>query len=216
LILSGLGQARNVGQLLATVGGKYVVLIDGAYRDLQTGAQPASSALDGDGWKRLVDTTNKLGGLIRDEFGLELTFHPHADTHVEYAEQIENLLGQTDPKSVGICLDFGHIEYRGGDSIGMLRKHRDRIKYLHLKTVDADVRKRVLAENPPFATAVAMGIFCEPPHGTVNFKALSSILEETNYDGWATVEQDLYPCPFDKPLPIAKRTREYLQLLGMG
>jgi inosose dehydratase len=31
-----------------------------------------------------------------------------------------------------------------------------------------------------------------------------------------TVEQDMYPTEFDKPLPIAKRTREYLRTVGIG
>jgi len=34
--------------------------------------------------------------------------------------------------------------------------------------------------------------------------------------GFAIVEQDMYPAPFDKPLPIAKRTRAYLREIGMG
>ena len=40
--------------------------------------------------------------------------------------------------------------------------------------------------------------------------------QSINYDGWACVEQDMYPAPFDKPLPIAKRTREYLREIGIG
>ena len=36
-----------------------------------------------------------------------------------------------------------------------------------------------------------------------------------NLDGWAIVEQDMYPTPFDKPLPIAKRTRAYLREIGI-
>ncbi len=30
------------------------------------------------------------------------------------------------------------------------------------------------------------------------------------------VEQDVYPAPFDKPLPIAWRTRDSLRGLGLG
>jgi inosose dehydratase len=42
------------------------------------------------------------------------------------------------------------------------------------------------------------------------------VLQEVDYDGWAIVEQDMYPAPFDKPLPIAKRTHEYLRNIGIG
>jgi inosose dehydratase len=59
-------------------------------------------------------------------------------------------------------------------------------------------------------------MFCEPSRGAVDFAAFRDALREVNYDGWAVVEQDMYPAPFDKPLPIARRTREYLRNIGIG
>ena len=41
-------------------------------------------------------------------------------------------------------------------------------------------------------------------------------IEETFELSDAIVEQDMYPAPFDKPLPIARRTREYLRGIGIG
>ncbi len=97
-----------------------------------------------------------------------------------------------------------------------MRRHHRRIPYLHLKSVDRDVQQRVEAEQIPFGTAVAMDVFCEPSRGAVDFLAFRDLLKEIGYDGWATVEQDMYPAPFDKPLPIAKRTRAYLRQIGIG
>jgi inosose dehydratase len=74
----------------------------------------------------------------------------------------------------------------------------------------------VAAEKIPFALAVGMDMFCEPSKGAVDFNAFRDVLREVGYTGWATVEQDMYPAPFDKPLPIAKRTRAYLREIGMG
>jgi inosose dehydratase len=110
----------------------------------------------------------------------------------------------------------GHHAYRGGDPIAFMRRHHQRIPYLHLKSVDRDVQKRVAAKGVPFATAVAMDMFCEPSRGAVDFPALRDLLREIGYDGWAIVEQDMYPAPFDKPLPIATRTRAYLREIGFG
>ncbi len=59
-------------------------------------------------------------------------------------------------------------------------------------------------------------MFCEPSHGAVNFPAFRQMLQEINFEGWGIVEQDMYPAPFDKPLPIAKRTRAYLREIGIG
>ena len=61
-----------------------------------------------------------------------------------------------------------------------------------------------------------MGVFCELSEGEVDFLAFRDVLREVNYDGWAVVEQDMYPAPFDKPLPIAKRNRAYLREIGLG
>ncbi len=72
------------------------------------------------------------------------------------------------------------------------------------------------AERIPFAIAVGGDMFCEPSRGAVDFAAFRDALREVNYDGWAVVEQDMYPAPFDKPLPIARRTREYLRNIGIG
>ena len=74
----------------------------------------------------------------------------------------------------------------------------------------------VEAENIPFADAVSMNMFCEPAYGVIDYEALRDVLQEVNYSGWAIVEQDMYPAPPDKPLPIAKRTRAYLRELGIG
>ena len=59
-------------------------------------------------------------------------------------------------------------------------------------------------------------MFCEPSVGGVDFLAFRDVLREIDYDGFAIVEQDMYPAPFDKPLPIAKRTRAYLREIGVG
>ena len=83
-------------------------------------------------------------------------------------------------------------------------------------SVDPVKRKRVADENIPFAIAVAEDMFCEPAKGAVDFVAFRDVLREIDYRGWAIVEQDMYPAPFDKPLPIAKRTRAYLREIGIG
>jgi inosose dehydratase len=50
----------------------------------------------------------------------------------------------------------------------------------------------------------------------VDFAALKAALDEIGYSGFAIVEQDMYPAPPDRPLPIARATRKYLKDLGIG
>ena len=209
-------QVLGAGERLAALDAKYLVLIDDTYTDLFTGEAIAPKRLDERAWGRFIETTHKVADIARDRFGLQLVFHPHAETHVEYEDQIEAFLEQTDPDRVSICFDTGHHAYRGGDPINFMRRHHDRIPYLHLKSIDPEIQKQVEAAGIPFAAAVKMDMFVEPSKGAVDFLAFRDLLQEIDYNGYAIVEQDMYPAPFDKPLPIAKRTREYLREIGIG
>jgi inosose dehydratase len=209
-------QVLGGGGLTTALGGRFLVLIDDVYSNLFTGESTRPARLDDDGWKRLIDTTHRVADLVRSRLGLQVAFHPHAETHVEYEDQIETFLEQTDPARVGLCLDTGHHAYRGGDPVAFFRRHHQRIPYLHLKSVDPQKQRWVERERVPFAIAVANDMFCEPSCGAVDFPAFRDALREVGYDGWATVEQDMYPAPFDKPLPIARRSREYLREIGIG
>jgi inosose dehydratase len=164
----------------------------------------------------LIENTHKVADLARERFRLKLAFHPHVDTHVEYEEQIEAFLAQTDPERVGLCLDTGHHAYRGGDPVAFMRRHQKRIPYLHLKNVDPKIQREVELKRIPLVSAVGMGVFCEPWQGLVDFIAFRDLLREIKYSGWAIVEQDMHLAPPDKPLPIAKRTRAYLREIGIG
>ncbi len=207
---------RDVGSLLAAVDAQYLVMIDNTYSDLFTAQLLRPASLDDEAFKRLTERVQRGAEFAKREFGLVSVFHPHAETHIEYESQIEALLAQTDPDLVHLCLDVGHHAYRGGEPVSFMRKHQKRIPYLHLKSVDPAVQKKVAAENIPFATAVSQDMFCEPARGAVDFIALRDLLREIGFDGFGIVEQDMFPAPFDKPLPIAKRTRKYLKDIGLG
>ena len=209
-------QVLRVGELGAALGARYLVLIDDTYFDLATGEQVAPERLDENAWSRLIEATHRVADISRDRFDLPLAFHPHAESHVQYEDQIEAFLEQTDRDRVSLLLDTGHHAYCGGDPVSFIRNHHDRISYLHLKSVDGDVMKRVRLEEMPILEATKIGVFCEPAIGTIDFEELAKVLHKIGYDGWATVEQDIYQPPLDVPLPIAKRTREYLRQVGIG
>lgn len=204
------------GALLSALGAPFLVLIDDTYSNLATGEMRQPRTLDTSGWMCLIETTHRAADLVQSRFGLRLVFHPHAETHVEYEWQIEAFLRDTDPARVGLCFDTGHHAYRGGNAVDFMRRHHARIPYLHLKSVDSDIQCKVEAERIPLGLAVAMDMFCEPSQGAVDFPAFRDVLREVDFSGFAMVEQDMYPAPFDKPLPIAKRTRAYLQAIGLA
>jgi inosose dehydratase len=205
-------EIEHVCALVKSLGGSYLLIIDDVYTNLFTGESRLPAALDPDGWSRLVDTTVALCETA-ERHGLRAAFHPHAQTHVEYEEQIERLLEDAPPLT--LCLDVGHHAYCGGDPVSFLRRHADRVSYLHLKSVDKEFADRVQRDGIPFAEAVAQGVFVEPSRGVVDFSALRSAINDVGFDGYGIIEQDMYPTDFDRPLPIARRTQEYLSGLGL-
>jgi inosose dehydratase len=210
-------QVRTVGEVVDALGGGYLVLLPPGYRD-DAGALSGPKSLDGDDWRRYVETSNWLGRLAAERFGgrLRVVFHPHADSHVETAAQVERYLADTDPAYVNLCLDTGHYAYRDGDAVDLMRRHHDRIPYLHIKTIDAAVQRQVEADDLSFSEAVQRGICAVPPAGIIDFVAFKQVLDEIGFDGYAIVEHDLYPCAFGVPLPIATQTRAYLGSIGLG
>jgi inosose dehydratase len=206
----------HVGHFVAAVGGSFVNVIDVAYRDLATGVELGPAELEPRRWRQLTSTCEALGALIRDRYGLVMTFHPHADTHVERADQIERLLDETDPELVSLVFDTGHHAYRGGDPVEFFRAFHGRIAYLHLKNVDPRVRAEVDTRGLPLVEAVKRRVFCEPVLGVVDFPALAAAVADVGFAGPACVEQDMHQPPPGHALGVATRTRVYLREIGLG
>lgn len=207
-----MAKADAICRLVAALGGRFLVLIANLYRVSPEPTGPTE--LHGEQWREFIATNNEIGRRVRDDHGMTTTFHPHADTVVEYARQVDRYLDDTDPDVVKLCLDTGHYEYRDGDSVQLFRREWRRIPYFHLKSVTADARRRA-AEGLDFVQAVRLGAMCEPADGVVDFAGLARVMREIDYEGWSIVEQDMFPLDdHDKPLPIARRTLEFFEKLG--
>ena len=206
-------QIEDVAKLTAAVGGKHVVVIPEMWRDPSTGAVLEDRNLTAEQWKKKTGGMNELGKAMFEKYGVRAQYHPHADSHVDTEENVYRFLDGTDGEFVNLCLDTGHISYCGGDNIAIIERAPDRIGYLHLKQVDPEVRAKVEAEDLPFGEAVKLGAMTEPPRGIPDMPPLLAAIERLGIDVFAIVEQDMYPCEVDAPLPIAQRTRELPRVL---
>ncbi len=195
-------------------GARHLVILPDMYTDME-GDLVASPTLSDDEWDSLLGGMSELGRYVAGEHGAELVFHSHADSHVGTQEQIERFLDGTDPATVAFCLDTGHVAYCGADNLGLVRDYPDRIRYVHLKQVDRAILARVRDEGLGFAPAVRLGGMVEPPLGEPDMPSLVAALGALDRDLFCIVEQDMYPCDFEKPLPIARRTCEYLRSCGL-
>ena len=209
-------EVLRAGELGASVGSRFMILIDDFYTDLFEGSPRPAPTLDGNGWEQAIEATFKVSEIAREQFGLRLLYHPHSGTHIETEEQIVTFLEKTDPGWVSLCLDTGHHAYAGGDPINFIREHHSRVAYLHLKTLEPRRYRKARAENLSIQQATQSGVFCEPADGTLDFRELGELLHQVEFDGWAMVEQDMWQPPPEAPLPIAKRTLRYMREIGMG
>src|SRR5579859_4789011 len=191
--------AVAVCDILEHLGARFLVLLDAA---------PRGPAVD-------VATVHRLGEYTARR-GIATVFHPHADATVQFEPEIERFLAETDSALVNLCLDVGHHAYAGGDPVRFLRVHHARIPYLHLKDVAPAVAERARTDGWTMARAVDEGAFVDLGQGAVEFDALNRVVAEVGYDGWGIVEQDMFPAPFDKPLPIARRNRQFLREHQIG
>ena len=191
---------------------KYIILITDFYNDEKTGVSNKPQFLTQEQREKLFRNIQRSGDYIRKHDLIPL-FHQHADTYIMTEDDIEGLFANTD---IDFCHDTGHHVYGGGDPVAFYEKHSSRIPFIHIKQCDMAVKARKDAESWPFAYAVAKGVMCEPERGSIDFKHFTGILRNRKFDGWLIVEQDMYPVnSFDDPLPIARKTREYLKSLGL-
>ncbi|MFF5012883.1 sugar phosphate isomerase/epimerase family protein [Streptomyces sp. NPDC001165] len=204
----------QVASLTQAMGARHLVVIPSFWRDDKTAEILEPPELTAEQWAHLTKGMERLGHEVQETYGLELVVHPHADTHIDTEEHVERFLDSTDTELVNLCLDTGHYAYCGGDSVKLIETYGERIGYLHLKQVDPAILAEVVANEVPFGPAVQRGVMCEPPSGV---PALGPVLEAAQRLGvelFAIVEQDMYPCKPDKPLPIAVRTRRFLRSCG--
>jgi inosose dehydratase len=203
-------QVTNVAALTRALDGKHIVVIPEVWRHHKTGEPVETRELDAEQWKQKTTGLDELGRRILQEYGLRVQFHSHADSHVGYQPDIERLLESTNPEWVNLCFDTGHIAYYSGDCLELIKKYPDRIGYLHLKQVNPQVVAEVLDKDLSFPEAVRMGAMIEPPLGVPEMPPLLEAVAALGRDMGGIIEHDLYPCPPDLPLPIAKRTKAYL------
>jgi inosose dehydratase len=207
---------RAIAETHAAVGAEYVVHLPPMFRDEKTWEYTDDRVLTPEAWTTYIANADRLGRIMKEDYGLTMVLHPHGDSHIETPDDIDRIFEATDPEYVGFCLDTGHIVYGGGDPVELCRKYPDRISYVHIKAMDPALVLQAHDEDWPFGLAVAKGCSVAPPAGAPDMRALVDALAELDKDLYVVCEQDMYPCDPSYPLPNAVQTREYLASVGLG
>jgi inosose dehydratase len=174
--------ARRAAEQLASGGAE--VFVAAAVQDL---AWSAPVPLDDDGWKRAGEHLRELAALAA-EHDLRLVLHPHVDTILETAADVQRALAHTD---VPWCFDSGHLLIGGVDPVQFIRDHADRIGHVHLKDVDASLAERVRSGELSLVQATQAGLFRPLGEGGARIDEVVRLLEDAGYARWLVLEQDL-------------------------
>ncbi|MEZ4707256.1 MAG: sugar phosphate isomerase/epimerase [Caldilineaceae bacterium] len=208
-------EAFETMQVLSAMGCEYIVLSDALFvienRAKRAGRIRPQDSLSGAQWDQAAQNVNDFAKIIYEEYGMRCAAHPHVGGYLETDFELDAFLERTNPELVGLCFDMAHIAYGGGDPVAVLDKWRDRTWYMHIKECNNTVRDQVLAREGDYFDGVQAGVFPELGQGTIDWQGIRRILEEMNYQGWGTVEQDILPGMNIDPLQSARRNRAFLQ-----
>jgi len=185
---------RKVGNLLAALKAPFLVLADAQSdeRNRISGRVPrdGSAALTAAQWKNVAHVVEEAAK-VSAEFGLDLVFHPHVATYIETPEECERFFDVTSHTGIGLCLDTGHCDYGGGDSITEAGKFASVLRFLHIKDVDTKVLAEARRKQLTFEEAIEEKVFTIIGQGSIDFPALFRLLDKNNYSGWMVIEQDV-------------------------
>jgi inosose dehydratase len=179
--------------LLREMGCRHVVYADTSGRsegDLFAPISKRPKLGDGD-WaaygRRLTELAERMA-----DFGVGMAFHHHMGTIVETDEEVDRLMAATGD-AVGLLFDCGHSIFSGGDPVGLLRRHVERVVHVHCKDSRRAVLEQARASDESFMQAVLDGIFTMPGDGCIDFPALFAILHDAGYSGWVVAEAEQDP-----------------------
>jgi inosose dehydratase len=203
---------------LVSHGAKHLVLIDSISprRAPTAGRSNEAEQMDRAEWVAFRDRITTVAKMGAEVYGLTVGIHAHAAGFIDFEPELERLLDEVDPAILKICFDTGHHSYAGFDPVAFMRRHIDRISYMHFKDIDPKVKADAIANRTGFYDACGQGIFCNLGKGDVDFPAVRQILLDAKFDGWCTVEQDCDPTLDVSPVDDARANREYLESIGFN
>ena len=147
--------ATRTCKSLVAHGAKHLVLIDSiSPRRAPTAGRPdEAEQMSKAEWNGFSSRFRDIAKMGTEEFGLIVSLHPHAAGFIDFETEIERLFHAIDVGLLKLCLDTGHSHYAGFDPVAFMRRHRDRLSYVHFKDIDPRVKADVVANRTDFYTA---------------------------------------------------------------
>ena len=147
------------------------------------------------------------------EHGLQQVLHPHVQTMVETADDMNRVLDGCDVKW---CLDTGHMALGGQDPVAFAREAADRVGHVHLKDVNMSLAPALMGREITIMQGVQQGLFTPLGQGDVAIAEVVEVLEGSGYRGWYVIEQDTailgeMPAEGQGPVTSVQASMDYLR-----
>jgi inosose dehydratase len=137
------------------------------------------------------------------EHGMPLSYHHHMAAVIETEPELD-LFMKHSGEGIPLLYDAGHMAFAGGDVLGVIDKHHQRISHVHTKDVRMEVIDKLDRTRESFLDAVVKGAFTVPGDGSLDFEAIVKKLAGYGYEGWFVVEAEQDP---KKAPPLEWSTR---------
>jgi inosose dehydratase len=207
---AGLDYVERASRQLAAAGADVLVLGPTSHLD----GYDTPVTLDEAEWQTLLLNLRRLQDLVTAN-GLTTGLHPHWGMAIAGYPETVRLLEESD---VDLCLDTGHLYVAGADPVEIARLARGRVVHVHLKDVDKALAERVRSGETTFKQATLDGMFTAVGDGDVDIAGVIAELEESGFEGWYVLEQDISldadPAPGEGPMLDAEKSVRYLESLG--
>jgi inosose dehydratase len=104
--------------------------------------------------------------------GVKICVEPHYGSCIETAGDYDRIFAAIDSPNVGICVDNGHFDKAGVDTLALMEKYRQKIWHLHVKDQKA---------------GEGMGL----GEGELDLAALIELLKGISFDGFLSIELEV-------------------------
>ncbi|KRC65809.1 hypothetical protein ASE12_14210 [Aeromicrobium sp. Root236] len=144
--------------------------------------------------KRSAEHFNRMGELVGRE-GVRLAIHTDAYSLCSRTDDVDQFMSLTDPETVLLCVDAGHVALDGGDPVEILRRHADRAPVLHWKDCTGTLAPHSLTGPYMIRHDTMLTYFKILGGGVVDWTAWTNALRDTDWHGWGIAEIDMSPDP---------------------
>lgn len=168
-------------------------------------------------WSNILSMLDIVGDLV-GAYGLTQVLHPHVDSLIETAAEVQRVLDNSD---VHWVLDTGHLQIGGYDPVAFAEKYAERVALVHLKDLRLDLAAELNAGALTLMQAVQAGLFVPLGQGDASIAAVVHTMEAESYRGWYVIEQDVAittgePPEGEGPIRDVQRSVAFIRSLEAG